>query len=65
MVHWYTPFEKVLVRYDKSDFWMATYFSNFDRGNDKEFLDANGLYHFESDILPYEGNENKLGKVTK
>ena len=50
------PFDKVLVRDSKSDYWRATLFSH---------IDKNGCYYCVWDswnyCIPYEGNESLLG----
>lgn len=58
--HEFKPFEKVLVRDDKTDTWACTFFSNMIK------LGSTECYECCSGILwnyaiPYEGNEKLLG----
>lgn len=58
---YFKPFQKVLV-HTLFKFWVAAIYSNYD-----------GKYHItttmcqikDEDIIPYEGNEDKLGKEVK
>lgn len=53
------PFDKVLVRHQKTEEWSANIFSYTDKTD--EYLDyvcVNGRWEF---CIPYEGNENLLG----
>lgn len=53
------PFDKVLVRHQKTEEWSANIFSHTDKTD--EFLDyvcVNGRWEF---CIPYEGNEHLLG----
>ncbi|RGW66557.1 hypothetical protein DWV60_11540 [Segatella copri] len=53
------PFDKVLVRHQKTEEWSANIFSHTDKTD--EYLDyvcVNGRWEF---CIPYEGNESLLG----
>jgi hypothetical protein len=53
------PFDKVLVRHQKTEEWRANIFSHTDKTD--EYLDyvcVNGRWEF---CIPYEGNESLLG----
>ena len=50
------PFDKVLVRDSKSDYWRATLFSHIDKNGCYYCVWASWNY-----CIPYEGNESLLG----
>lgn len=50
------PFDKVLVRDTKSDYWRASLFSHIDKNGNHYCIWANWHY-----CIPYEGNEHLLG----
>ena len=50
------PFDKVLVRDSKSDYWRATLFSHIDKNGCYYCVWASWTY-----CIPYEGNESLLG----
>ena len=50
------PFDKVLVRDSKSDYWRATLFSHIDKNGCYYCVWAGWTY-----CIPYEGNEHLLG----
>lgn len=50
------PFDKVLVRDNKSDYWRASLFSHI--GKDKEYYCVWASWTY---CIPYEGNEHLLG----
>lgn len=55
----FKPFDKVLVRHQKTEEWRANIFSHTDKTD--EYLDyvcVNGRWEF---CIPYEGNEHLLG----
>lgn len=55
----FKPFDKVLVRHQKTEEWSANIFSHTDKTD--EYLDyvcVNGRWEF---CIPYEGNESLLG----
>ena len=60
----FKPFERVLVREwcDCKSVWTASLYSHYDDALDRHCL--LGSEHVEDDrIIPYEGNENKLGNI--
>lgn len=50
------PFDKVLVRDSKSDYWLANFFSHIDKDGWHNCVWA--CWHY---CIPYEGNESLLG----
>ena len=56
-------FQKVLIRtWTKDEYiWVAAEYSNYDELHNNHYL-VSGLIAKEEDIIPYEGNEDKLGK---
>lgn len=59
----FEPFEKVLIRtWSEGRFiWVAAEYSNYDEEYNIHYI-ATGLIVKEDDIIPYEGNENMVGK---
>lgn len=59
----FEPFQKVLIRTWTEDgyIWVAAEYSNYDALHSNHYL-VSGLIAKEEDIIPYKGNENKLGK---
>ena len=59
----FEPFQKVLMRTWTEDeyIWVAAEYSNYDELHNNHYL-VSGLIAKEEDIIPYKGNENKLGK---
>ena len=65
-VHEFKPFDKVLVRDDSDDIWYADFFSNINTEDDDvetkfQYVCISGKW---KQCIPYEGNEDKVGKVT-
>lgn len=60
----FEPFQKVLFSVDY-DFgykiWAADFFSHYDKNSQRYYL-VSGYEVEEDEIIPYEGNEDKLGK---
>ena len=52
----FKPFDRVLVRDNKSDYWRASLFSHIDKNGNHYCIWANWHY-----CIPYEGNEHLLG----
>lgn len=65
LVYWYRPFERVLVRVGKLMPWRCNVFSHYDRDKEMFVFADGGLLRNEECILPFEGNEKKLGKITE
>lgn len=62
----FKPYQRVLVREwcDCKSIWTASLYSHYDDTLDRHCL--LGSEHVEdNEILPYEGNEDKLGKTVK
>lgn len=63
----FEPFQKVL-RVDDNNLtnrvWATDFYSHYDETICKHFL-ASGFIKDDDDIIPYEGNEDMLGKVVK
>ena len=62
----FKPFERVLVREwcDCKSVWTASLYSHYDDALDRHCL--LGFKHVEdNEIIPYEGNENKLGNIIR
>ncbi len=62
----FKPYQKVLVRewYDCKSIWTASLYSHYDYALDRHYL--LGAKHVEdNEIIPYEGNEDKLGKIVE
>ena len=59
----FEPFQKVLIRTWTEDeyIWVAAEYSNYDELHNNHYL-VSGLIAKEEDIIPYKGNEDKLGK---
>lgn len=60
------PFQKILVKiwYDSKSIWMADFYSHYDEVTGRHYL-VSGLMREDDDILPYKGNEDKLGKTVE
>ena len=61
----FEPFQKVLIRMwtEGGYMWVAAEYSNYDELYCKHYI-STGLTVKEDEIIPYEGNEDKLGKYT-
>ena len=63
----FEPFQKVLTvtdGYISKKIWAADIFSHYDEINNKYFL-VSGYEVDEDEVIPYEGNEDLLGKVVE
>lgn len=62
----FKPFQKVLIRTwtEGGYIWVAAEYSNYDEIHNKHYL-TSGLITKEEDIIPYEGNEDRLGKTAE
>ena len=63
----FEPFQKVLSitdDYRGSKIWAADLFSHYDENLELYYL-VSGYYTYEDKIIPYEGNEDLLGKVVE
>ena len=63
----FEPFQKVLCAYDHDygyEVWAADFYSHYEEATCEHFL-VSGFTVSDSEIIPYEGNEDKLGKPVK
>lgn len=63
----FKPFQKVLCAADLDNgykVWSADFYSHYDESTFEHYL-ASGVIVSDNEILPYEGNEDKLGKTVK
>ena len=61
----FKPFEKVLwVDHIQTKAWTAGFYSHYDELIKRHVL-ISGYIKRDYDILPYEGNEDKLGQIVK
>lgn len=63
----FEPFQKVLCAYDHDygyEVWAADFYSHYEEATCQHFL-VSGFTVSDSEIIPYEGNEDKLGKPVK
>lgn len=56
----FKPFEKVL-RVDNEKIWTADFYSRYDKYEHLHYC-TSGFIKKDDEIIPYAGNENKLGK---
>lgn len=56
----FEPFEKVL-RVDNEKIWTADFYSRYDKYEHLHYC-TSGFIKKDDEIIPYAGNENKLGK---
>lgn len=62
----FEPFQKVLVKiwHNSKSTWIADFYSHWDEVIDRHYF-ASGLARKDDDVIPYDGNEGKLGKFAK
>lgn len=60
----FKPFDRVLVRNNVAEKWQARYYSSYESWSDRPYHTTSGFVHTFIYCIPYEGNEDKLGKVT-
>lgn len=62
----FKPFQKVLRAYyvtcDRAGIWVADFYSHYDEALDNYYFSSGYVINGDSCIIPYEGNEDKLGK---
>ena len=58
----FKPFQKVLVRNYYTDTWRCEFFSHLTCSKEYHYACINAAYNM---CIPYEGNEDKVGKVTE
>ena len=60
----FEPFQKVLCIADNNhdcEVWSADFYSHYDESTFEHYL-ASGFVRADDEVIPYEGNEDKLGK---
>ena len=63
----FEPFQKVLCAADLDNghkVWAADFYSHYDESTLEHYLASGGIVS-DNEILPYEGNEDKLGKTVE
>jgi hypothetical protein len=62
----FEPFQKVLVKiwHNSKSTWIADFYSHWDEVIDRHYF-ASGLARKDDDVIPYDGNEDKLGRTVK
>ena len=64
----FEPFQKVLCAVPTEfgyEGWNADIYSHYDEFNRKHFLISGFAKNDDDDVIPYEGNEDKLGKTVE
>lgn len=57
----FKPYDRVLVRFGENGVWLACLYSHWDEYCNQHYT-LSGLFN-DNNILPFEGNEELLGKV--
>ena len=63
----FVPFQRVLCAFDHDygyEIWAADVYSHYDESTGKHYL-VSGFVVNDNEVIPYEGNEDKLGKSVK
>lgn len=63
----FEPFQKVLCAFVHEfgyEVWFADFYSHYDDSTRKHYL-ISGYVADDEELIPYEGNEHKLGKLVK
>lgn len=63
----FEPFQRVLCAFDHDygyEIWAADVYSHYDEPTGKHFL-VSGYVANDNELIPFEGNEDKLGKSVK
>lgn len=63
----FEPFQKVLRvdnNHPDSKVWTADFYSHYEEATGKHYL-TSGFIKKDEEVIPYEGNENKLGELTQ
>lgn len=60
----FEPGQKVLIPYyeGNNNKWRLTFYSHYDKSS-KHHITTCGIHWSDNEILPYKGNEDKLGKL--
>lgn len=61
----FEPFQRVLRHNYGYEIWAADVYSHFNESTGKHFLISGYLTNNDNDIIPYEGNEDLIGKPVK
>lgn len=64
---YFEPFQKVLRALDHEfgyEVWFADFYSHYDDSTREHYL-ISGYVADDEELIPYEGNEHKLGKLVK
>lgn len=64
---YHVPFQRVLCAFDHQygyEIWAADVYSHYDDATGKHYL-VSGYVGNDNEVIPYEGNEDKLGKSVK
>lgn len=61
----FEPFQRVLCNDYGYEIWVADVYSHYDESTGKHFLVSGYLAANDNDLIPFEGNEDKLGKSVK
>ena len=63
----FEPFQRVLCKvgdYHDGEVWTADIYSHYDEGDELHYS-ISGYGANDDEIIPYEGNEDKLGKTVE
>lgn len=63
----FEPFQKVLCVADNNhdcEVWSADLYSHYDESTSEHYL-VSGFVKADDEVIPYEGNEDRLGKLVK
>lgn len=63
----FEPFQRVLCTFEHDygyEIWTADVYSHYDESTGKHYL-VSGYVGNDNEVIPYEGNEDKLGKSVK
>ena len=63
----FEPFQKVLCVADNNhdcEVWSADFYSHYDKSTFEHYL-VSGFVKADDEVIPYEGNEDKLGKTVE
>ena len=64
---YFEPYQKVLCVADNNhdcEVWSADFYSHYDKSTFEHYL-VSGFVKADDEVIPYEGNEDKLGKTVK
>lgn len=64
----FKPFQKVLVKVtndDDNDVWVAAIYSHYNEAKGRHYFSNMQWTDDDSGIIPFEGNEDKLGQIAE